>query len=130
MRIFLEAFISDVEGCKGVADELQKRWAENEYSSQSSVMLMRLLTSAYLRIHADEYYAFVDDQAESMQSFCQQNVECIGVESEELHMVAICNAFRSRVHIHCMSGSQKTLANEDSVVIGDEGACDPVLADL
>ena len=29
-----------------------------------------------------------------------------------------------------MSGSQKTLANEDSVVIGDEGACDPVLADL
>ena len=45
---FLEAFISDVEGCKGVADVLQKRWAENEYSSQSSVMLMRFVDISLL----------------------------------------------------------------------------------
>ena len=120
----MEAFIEDIKSCQGKEDVLCARWRENEYGSQSAVMLLRLLTSAYLQSHADDYMAFITEELigsnqeqTPMQLFCQRNVECMGVESDQIHIVALCNALRCKVSIIYLDDSFSETTTP--LVIGD-----------
>jgi ubiquitin thioesterase protein OTUB1 len=108
---FLEAFMESVRATAGKENLLCGLWDSNEYSSQSCVLLLRLLTSAYLQLHSQEYISFIAEEFiagsenDSMKQYCQKNVECMGVESDQIHIVALCNALRSRVNIVYIDGS-------------------------
>lgn len=122
---FLDAFVEDIKACQGKEDILCARWKQNEFGSQSAVMLLRLLTSAYLQSHSDDYMAFITEellvgnsQHSPMQLYCQRNVECMGVESDQIHIVALCNALRCKVNIIYLDNSFSE--STSPLVIGQE----------
>lgn len=111
---FLQSFLCDVKQSHGDADHLQDRWAKDEYDAQSSIVLLRLVTSAYLQINAESFKPFIVDEnfenENSMKTFCQVNVECIGVESDQIHIIALCQALGCKAKIAYLDGTE-----------GDEG---------
>jgi ubiquitin thioesterase protein OTUB1 len=120
----MEAFIDDVKHCHGNPETLYSSWKANEYASQSSVMLLRLLTSAFLQAHSEEYMAFIIEDGvdncklNSMQIYCQRNVEGMGVECDQIHIVALCNALRCQVIITYLDGSFSDLSTP--LVLGQD----------
>ena len=93
------------------ADSLAEEWQKNEYRSHATVVVLRLLTSSYLRQHASEYAPFIYDvsgadskmdDTKLVASFCQRQVECIGIESDQIHIIALCNAppSQNQHHLH------------------------------
>lgn len=128
---FLDAFIEDIKACQGSEDKLCSRWKNNEYSSQSAVMLLRLLTSSYIQVNESEFIAFisdeiiVDDKQKSLIGlYCQRNVECMGIESDQIHIVALCNALKCQVNIIYLDNSfsdatAPLVIGQDSIVSPD-----------
>ena len=88
--------------------------------SNAIVVYMRLLTSTYLRLHADEYVPFLDF-AQSIESFCNSQVEAMDKEADEMHItaltsilgvgasVAYLNAAGSNVNFHSFGQAEPRL---------------------
>lgn len=128
---FLEAFVESVKASAGSGDQLISEWNNNEYQSQSSVMLLRLLTSSYLQSNAEEYNAFITEdfdvksnELSLMQLYCQRMVECMGIESDQIHIVALCNALRCKVRVIYVDGSDDFGMNP--LEFGDDSVCDAI----
>lgn len=122
---FVETFIDDIKTTRGSEDALCARWKANEYASQTAVMLLRLLTSSYLQSHSDDFMAFITDDLLSndvsqnpMKLYCQRNVECMGVESDQVHIVALCNLLRCSVSIIYLDNSFSE--DTDPLVLGEQ----------
>lgn len=125
---FLDAFIEDIKACQGSDDTLCSRWKANEYGSQSAVMLLRLLTSSYIQSNESDFIAFISDdiivddkQKSPISLYCQRNVECMGIESDQIHIVALCSALRTQVNIIYLDNSfsdatAPLVIGQDSVV--------------
>eukprot|EP00158_Paraphelidium_tribonemae_P001395 Partr_v1_DN24353_c0_g1_i1_m32001 putative OTU domain, ubiquitin aldehyde binding len=61
----------------------------NDYmKSNSIVVYLRLLTSAYLRLHAEEYAPFMEDGM-TVEAFCNAQVEAMDREADEMHITAL-----------------------------------------
>jgi ubiquitin thioesterase protein OTUB1 len=111
---------------KHSADSLAEEWQKNEYRSQAVVVVLRLLTSSYLRQHASDYAPFIYDVSDAESetdvdklviSFCQRQVECIGIESDQIHIIALCNALRAKItiiYIDSISEDKMTFEPEEN----------------
>lgn len=78
-------------------------------TSNAIVVHFRFVTSAYLKRHQEEYIPFLDFIG-SMEQYCAHNVEAMGREVEQIHIIALAKAFGVPVRICYLSGS--TLADE------------------
>ncbi|KAL1916206.1 uncharacterized protein VTP21DRAFT_5823 [Calcarisporiella thermophila] len=76
---------------------------QSDEVSNSIVMHLRFITSAYLRLNAILYEPFLDFGI-SMDQFCQMHVESMGRESDEIHIIALCNALRTPVDVVYLDG--------------------------
>lgn len=86
-------------------DHLAELWAQEPHRSHSLVVLLRLATSAYLRAHASEYEPFIWEAGLDMISYCQRHVECLGVESDQIHAIALGKALGVDLEIAYLDGS-------------------------
>jgi len=86
--------------------------------SNSVVVYLRFLTSAFLKINADDYLPFLMDDPsilqlenngnpnniQPMDHFCNINVEAMGKESDEIHITALTTILRLPVQIAYLDG--------------------------
>ncbi|KAJ3331379.1 OTU domain, ubiquitin aldehyde binding [Blyttiomyces sp. JEL0837] len=82
---------------------------ETDYSSDAVVCYLRLVTAAVLRLERDAYEAFVLDTYPSLDSFIESQVEPMNIESDQIHIVAMANAFGVRFSIANLDASQNEL---------------------
>lgn len=78
---------------------------QSEEISNSIVMYLRFIASAYLRIHSAEYEPFLIDEMISIDEFCAMHVEAFGRESDHLHIIALSKALDIPVEIVYLDGS-------------------------
>lgn len=91
-------------------DHLAELWAREPHRSHSLVVLLRLATSAYLRAHASEYEPFIWEAGLDMIGYCQRHVECLGVESDQIHAIALGKALEVDLEIAYLDGSPGPLS--------------------
>lgn len=107
---FEELFVSLEECTDGTW--LAAEWEAAPHRSHSLVVLLRLIASAYLRTHAEEYEPFLwelDGGSAGMIGYCQRFVECLGVESDQIHIIALSKALNVDVEIAYLDGSDGPL---------------------
>lgn len=82
----------------------------NPEHSNSIVVYLRLLTSAFLKLNADEYTPFlfsldnVDDASPpDMTSFCANHVEAIGKEADHVQITALSRALKVSLDVAYLS---------------------------
>jgi ubiquitin thioesterase protein OTUB1 len=78
---------------------------QTEEISNSIVMHLRFVTSAYLKIHSAEYEPFLIVESISIDQFCAQEVEAFGRESDHLQMTALTKALDVPVEVLYLDGS-------------------------
>lgn len=111
---FFEELVSTLKECPS-ADSLAAEWEASPHRSHSLVVLMRLVASAFLRQHAGDYEPFLwemeatEGSGVDMVSFCQRYVECLGVESDQIHIIALGNALGCEVQVAYLDGSDGPL---------------------
>lgn len=91
------------------AEWLAAEWEVAPHRSHSLVVLLRLVASAYLRAHAEEYEPFVWELESGMVAYCQRFVECLGVESDQIHIIVLGKALGVDVHVAYLDGSEGPL---------------------
>lgn len=103
---------------RSVGEFLETEWSANAYKSHSLVVLLRLLASAHLRTNAQEYEPFLWELAETMGDvrfengmvdFCQRFVECLGVESDQIHIIVLSKVLRVDIDLAYLDGSEGPL---------------------
>jgi ubiquitin thioesterase protein OTUB1 len=113
--------MTDLVKQKYSADGLAEEWQKNEYRSHAIVVILRLLTSSFLRQHASEYAPFIYDESgidckdnlKKITVFCQKQVECIGIESDQIHIIALCKALKAKITLFYIdSGSEDKITFE------------------
>ncbi|KAF9915095.1 OTU domain, ubiquitin aldehyde binding [Linnemannia zychae] len=85
-------------------DDLLKVF-QNDELSNSIVMHFRLVASAYLKTHQDEYAPFLEF-GQTMDEFCSMHVEAMGRESEEMMLIALTKATNVSVEVAYLSGNE------------------------
>jgi len=103
-------------GALGAPDDLAAFWAAEEYRSHAAVVALRLVASAEMRARADDFAPFL---SEDVASFCQAHVECMGVESDQVHVTALADALSCCVRIAYLDAADGPL---NVVSIGPEDA--------
>lgn len=78
---------------------------QTEEISNSIVMHLRFVASAYLKIHSAEYEPFLIVESISIDQFCAQEVEAFGRESDHLQIIALTKALDIPVNIIYLDGS-------------------------
>lgn len=78
---------------------------QTEEISNSIVMHLRFITSAYLKIHSAEYEPFLIVESISIDQFCAQEVEAFGRESDHLQITALTKALDVPVEVLYLDGS-------------------------
>ncbi|KAM3589058.1 hypothetical protein VKS41_001484 [Umbelopsis sp. WA50703] len=78
---------------------------QTEEISNSIVMHLRFVASAYLKIHSAEYEPFLIVESISIDQFCAQEVEAFGRESDHLQIIALTKALGIPVNIIYLDGS-------------------------
>jgi ubiquitin thioesterase protein OTUB1 len=66
--------------------------------ADTMVILLRLTTSAYLRLNADEFLPFIDDPT-NIDEFCTVHVENMGRDADHIHITALSKAFNLDINI-------------------------------
>lgn len=83
--------------------------------SNSIVVYLRFLTSAYLKLHCDDYLPFIlaDPSLENctagsssgmMDHFCNFQVEAMGRESDEIHIMVLAKVLKVKVRVVYLDG--------------------------
>ncbi|KAJ9052638.1 hypothetical protein DSO57_1032251 [Entomophthora muscae] len=86
--------------------------------SNSIVVFLRFLTSAYLKTHSDDYYPFIMDDPSLVQleasgnpsgilpidHFCNINIEAMGKESDEIHITLLSTVLKVKVQVAYLDG--------------------------
>ncbi|CAO3594024.1 unnamed protein product [Absidia cylindrospora] len=78
---------------------------QSEEISNAIVMHLRFVTSAYLRVHADDYEPFLVTEMISIDEFCAMHVEAFGRESDHLQIIALTKALDTPVQVIYLDGS-------------------------
>lgn len=73
--------------------------------SNSIVMHFRLVASAYLKTHQDDYAPFLEF-GQTMDEYCSMHVEAMGRESEEMMLIALTKAMHIGIEVAYLSGNQ------------------------
>lgn len=93
----------------GTADYLATEWESAPHRSHSLVVLLRLVASAYLRAHTAEYEPFLWELETGMTTYCQRFVECLGVESDQIHIIVLGKALGVDVRVAYLDGGEGPL---------------------
>ncbi|RKP25827.1 peptidase C65 Otubain-domain-containing protein [Syncephalis pseudoplumigaleata] len=112
---------------------LRARSLEEQGATGNAVVVhFRMVASAYLRKHADDYLPFIEF-GQTMEQYCAQHVEAFGRESEEIHIIALTKALKvqvqvvyldnstandSRVSVHTFDGQDETAPSD----AGEQGS--------
>jgi len=76
--------------------------------SNSYVVYLRLLTSAYIRTHSDDFGAFLSHPESGnpleAREFCEQLVESVGKEADHVQITALCRALQINISIAYLDG--------------------------
>ncbi|KAG0368046.1 OTU domain, ubiquitin aldehyde binding [Mortierella sp. AD032] len=86
------------------SDELLTAF-QNDEISNSIVMHFRLVASAFLKTHQDDYAPFLEF-GQTMDEFCSMHVEAMGRESEEMMLIALTKATHISIEVAYLSGNQ------------------------
>lgn len=78
---------------------------QNDEVSNSIVMHFRLMTSAYLKRHQEDYLPFLEGE-HSMDRYCAMFVEAMGRESEEMMVIALSKATLVSVEVAYLNGNE------------------------
>ncbi|KAG0366592.1 OTU domain, ubiquitin aldehyde binding [Gamsiella multidivaricata] len=78
---------------------------QNDEVSNSIVMYFRLVASAYLKTHQDDYAPFLEF-GQTMEEYCSMHVEAMGRESEEMMLIALTKATHVSVEVAYLSGNE------------------------
>lgn len=76
--------------------------------SNALVVYLRMIASAYLRMHPDQYEPFlaaVSPSITSISLYCSHHVEAFGKESDDLSVTALVNALSASVRITALDAS-------------------------
>ncbi|KAG0054972.1 hypothetical protein BGZ83_009956 [Gryganskiella cystojenkinii] len=73
--------------------------------SNSIVMHFRLVASAYLKTHQDDYAPFLEF-GQTMDEYCSMHVEAMGRESEEMMLIAVTKAMHIGIEVAYLSGNE------------------------
>ncbi|KAG0308630.1 hypothetical protein BGZ98_007383 [Dissophora globulifera] len=76
---------------------------QNDEISNSIVMHFRLVASAFLKTHQDDYAPFLEF-GQTMDEFCSMHVEAMGRESEEMMVIALTKALKISIEVAYLSG--------------------------
>lgn len=110
------------------SDWLAEDWRNNPLHSNTLVIVLRMLVSAYLQINAEEYMPFIYEHSDSaleskgpravMEDYCRRHVEAIGVESDQIDIIAITKIMQCQLEIVylCASHSMENMI----MVFGEE----------
>ncbi|KAG0210052.1 hypothetical protein BGX28_009729 [Mortierella sp. GBA30] len=80
---------------------------QNDEISNSIVMHFRLVASAYLKTHQDDYAPFLEF-GQTMDEYCSMHVEAMGRESEEMMLIALTKATHVSIEVAYLSGNENT----------------------
>ncbi|KAJ3140799.1 OTU domain, ubiquitin aldehyde binding [Physocladia obscura] len=86
---------------------------EKEYLSDTIVCYLRLATAAELKKNRDMYEAFILDSYPTIEAFIANQVEPMGVESDQIHIVAMANALGVTINIADLDSSDSDLNFHD-----------------
>ncbi|KAG0241172.1 OTU domain, ubiquitin aldehyde binding [Mortierella sp. GBA43] len=75
---------------------------QNDEVSNSIVMHFRLMTSAYMKTHPNDYLPFLEGE-QTMDGYCSMFVEAMGRESEEMMMIALTKASHISIEVAYLS---------------------------
>jgi ubiquitin thioesterase protein OTUB1 len=96
------------------SDWLAQEWRRDAYASNSMIVLLRLLASAFLRTNAEAYLPFIwevmategdEGPDKMMAAYCQQFVESFGQESDQIHIIALTKAIGCRIEVAYLDAS-------------------------
>lgn len=97
------------------SDWLAQEWRKDAYASNSMIVLLRLLASAFLRTNAEAYLPFIWEGMvteggdaspdKTMAAYCQQFVESFGQESDQIHIIALTKAIGCRIEVAYLDAS-------------------------
>ncbi|XP_047201044.1 ubiquitin thioesterase OTUB2-like isoform X1 [Girardinichthys multiradiatus] len=77
--------------------------------SDSVVQFLRLLTSAHLQTHADDFCNFIE--APDLKVYCRQEVEVMAMECDHVDILALSQALDVGIHIASMEGDEQQLVH-------------------
>ncbi|KAI8616309.1 peptidase C65 Otubain-domain-containing protein [Chytriomyces sp. MP71] len=86
---------------------------KGEYASDTIVCYLRLVTAAELKLNRDMYEAFILDSYPTIEAFIQNQVEPMGIESDQIHIVAIANALGVTINVANLDASDADLNFHD-----------------
>ncbi|XP_013868977.1 ubiquitin thioesterase OTUB2 [Austrofundulus limnaeus] len=95
-----------VEQC--LADEQENtlfKLFNEQLISDEVVQYLRLLTSAHLQNHADDFCHFVE--APDLKVYCRQEVEVMTMECDHVEILALLQALDVGIHIVSMEGDEQ-----------------------
>ncbi|KAJ1655387.1 hypothetical protein IWQ61_004849 [Dispira simplex] len=109
---FLETCVNCLNTLHQNSQELSREDAQcllentfrNPEESNAIVVFLRFITSAYLQQHADDYQPFMEDDMD-LKTFCVGFVEAMGVESDQIHIIALTRALQVGLRIAYVDGS-------------------------
>ncbi|KAI8916152.1 peptidase C65 Otubain-domain-containing protein, partial [Gorgonomyces haynaldii] len=89
---FWEPFGEILDKPEESEDKLLERF-QTDYVSDTIVCYLRIVTAALLKRDRDLYEAFILDSFPTLEDFLATSVEPMGVESDQIHIVAMVNVF-------------------------------------
>ncbi|KAF9297559.1 hypothetical protein BGZ74_009773 [Mortierella antarctica] len=90
-------------------DQLLETFQQDEISN-SIVMHFRLVASAYLKTHPEDYVPFLEF-GQTMDEYCSMHVEAMGRESEEMMVIALTKATHISIEVAYLSGNESDEVN-------------------
>ncbi|KAJ3210056.1 OTU domain, ubiquitin aldehyde binding [Dinochytrium kinnereticum] len=95
-------------GCEEAVAKLIEIF-RTEYTSDTIVCYMRLVTAALLKTNRDLYEAFILDSYPSLDAFIASQVEPMNIESDQIHIVAMANALKVSIKVADLDTSDSEL---------------------
>ncbi|KAI9333302.1 peptidase C65 Otubain-domain-containing protein [Obelidium mucronatum] len=125
--------LADVVADSFTAEKLNET-IEKEYISDTIVCYLRLVTAAELKKNRDLYEAFILDSYPTLDEFIAHQVEPMGVESDQIHIVAMANALGVTFNVANLDASDTTDLNFHDIapmfpleLEGNDAASQPVI---
>ncbi|KAM9842458.1 ubiquitin thioesterase OTUB2-like [Aulostomus maculatus] len=101
----LNTVVGVIERCQAdEQEEMLLRLFNEQVTSDSVVQYLRLLTSAHLQNHTDDFCNFVE--APNLQVYCHQEVEAMAMECDHVDILALTQALDICIHIVSMEGQE------------------------
>jgi len=108
---YLEMLVEELQQIKTRDEAYLLQFFQEFSNAESIVLILRFLTSVQLRNHSDEYIGFLPPGFIDIAQFCSSEVETMGKESDELHIVALATFFQLNLRVAYLDQSKSDLPN-------------------